>query len=414
MESRVWIAATSPPRRRWLMLALASGAVLSGAIAMTKGLSLSSRSERTAVPIALPQITTVTALGRLEPEGEVVQLSAPSSADGNRLAELLVREGDYVEVGQTIAIADNRDRLQAALAEAQAQVAIAEANLAVVEAGAKTGEIAAQEATIARYEAELATDTVAQAAVVARLEAELQTAIADEQRYRELYEQGAISASEWDSRRLSTEESRRQLEEGRANLTRVQSGQQQQLNEAIATLDRIAEVRSVDVAVAAAELRAALAAVDRAQAELDLAYIRAPQAGQILAIRTRPGEVVSSEGIVDIGRTGQMVAVAEVYESDIRKIELGQRARVTSTALPGIELAGEVERIDLQVQRQAVVNEDPAANIDAKTVEVHIQLDETSSAAVAALTNLQVTVRIETEPANWQAIAPPTIDPVRP
>ncbi|MGK7913156.1 MAG: efflux RND transporter periplasmic adaptor subunit [Synechococcus sp.] len=381
------------PGRRWIALLVAAGVVVGGAVVV------GSRVRRPVVnsePVALPEITTVTALGWLEPQGEMVELSAPSSTNGNRIAELLVREGDRVEAGQSIAILDNYAQREAALVEAQAQVEIAEANLAVVRAGAKTGEIEAQRAAVARYEAELLNNTAAQQATVARLEAELQTAEADENRYRQLYEEGAISSSEWDSRRLATEEARRQVEEGQANLARIQSGQQQQLNEAIATLDRIAEVRPVDVNVAAAEVRAARAAVVRAQAELDLAAVKAPQAGQIINIYARPGEVIS-DGIADIGRTSQMMAVAEVYESDIRKIQLGQAVQVTSSALPGVELAGEVEQIDLEVRRQSVINEDPSANIDAKTVEVRVLLDETSSQQVSGLSNLRVIVTVDTQ-----------------
>ena len=378
--------------RQWIAVLVAVGVVAGGAAIVGSRVRQSATEP---MPVVLPEITTVTALGWLEPQGEVVRLSAPSSANGHRIAELLVREGDRVEAGQEIAILDNYAQREAALAEAQARVEIAEANLAVVRAGAKAGEIQAQRAAIARYEAELRNNTAAQEATVARLEAELRTAEADENRYRQLYEEGAISASEWDSLRLATEEARLQVEEGQANLARIQSGQQQQLNEAIATLERIAEIRSVDVDVAAAEVRAARAAEARARAELDLAAVTAPQSGQIINIYARPGEVISTEGIVDIGRTSQMVAVAEVYESDIRKIRLGQPVQVTSSALPGVELTGEVEHIDLDVRRQTVINEDPSANIDAKTVEIRVLLDGASSQQVSGLTNLRVIVTVD-------------------
>ena len=384
------------PTLRWGMVAIAIGVALAGGLAIVTS-RISKLDSPSVDVVAIPKITTVTALGRLEPFGETIRLSASGSADGNRIAQLLVQEGEQVEAGQTIAILDNHQRLQAALSEALAKVAIAEANLAVVQAGAKAGEIEAQRAAIARYEAELLNNTLAQQATVARLEAELRTAEADEGRFRQLYEEGAISASEWDSQRLRAEEARRQLEEGEATLARIQSSQQQQLKEAIATLDRIAEVRPVDVTVASAEVQAARAAVEYAEAELELASIRAPQAGQVLKIHTRPGEVISSNGVVEMGQTQQMVAVAEIYESDIRKVQVGQPATVTSSALPGVQLSGQVQHIDLQVQRQTVINEDPAANIDAKTVEVKVLLDEPSSAEVAGLTNLRVTVTVETE-----------------
>jgi len=171
-------------------------------------------------------------------------------------------------------------------------------------------------------------------------------------------------------------------------LNRIKSSQQEQIIEAKATLNQIAEVRPVDVAVAEAEVRQAQAAERVAQAELDRSYIKSPQTGRVIKILTRPGEIVeNNQGIARIGETSQMYAVAEVYESDITKVQLGQTATITSSAIPG-KLIGKVENIGLEIERQEVVNTDPTANIDAKVVEVKVKLDEASSQKVAGLTNL--------------------------
>ncbi|MDJ0573364.1 MAG: ABC exporter membrane fusion protein [Pleurocapsa sp. MO_192.B19] len=339
----------------------------------------------------VPEIKTVTALGRLEPSGEVIQISAPSSTE--RVEELLVKEGDDLVKGKIIAILDSRKRAAADLKQAEERVRVAQANLAQVKAGAKTGEIEAQKAALARIEAERSNDIAAQEATVARLEAELKNAQVEYQRYQKLYAEGASSTSQRDTKQLTWETAQRQLEEAKANLTRISTATKEQIQEAKATLARIAEVRPVDVDIAAAEVREAEAAVETAQAELDLAYIKAPQAGQILDILTRPGEVVSSDGIARIGQTSQMYAVAEIYESDIGKVKVGQQVTVTSNALSE-ELHGTVERIGLEIQRQEVINTDPAANIDAKVVEVRVRLDEESSQKVSGLTNLLVNVEI--------------------
>jgi HlyD family secretion protein len=343
----------------------------------------------------MPEIKTVTALGRLEPSGEIIQISAPSSTEGNRVEELLVKEGDSINKGQIIAILDSCDRLQAALNQAQEQVRVAQANLDLVKAGAKTGEIQAQQAAIARIETERSNDIMAQTATVERMQAELNNARVEYQRYQILYRDGAISASERDSKYLALATAKERVEEAQANLNRIKSGQQEQLAEAKATLNKIAEVRPVDIAVAEAEVREAQAAYHTAQAELDLAYIKSPQAGEVIKIMTRPGEVVSSdEGIVRIGQTSQMYAVAEVYESDIGKVKLGQQVSVASSALSK-KLTGTVDSIGLEVERQEVVNTDPTANIDAKVVEVKVKLDPESSKQVARLTNLLVNVTID-------------------
>ena len=342
-----------------------------------------------------PEVTTVTALGRLEPMGEIIEVSVSSAAQGNQVAELAVKQGDIVRRGDVIAILDSRDRLEAELSQAKEQVAVAQANLALIKAGAKTGEIKAQEAAIARIQTERENNITAQQATVSRIAAEVDNAQVEYQRYERLYRDGAISASEKDSKYLTLATAKEQLAEAKANLNRIESAQQQQLAEAKATLDKIAEVRPVDVAVAEAEIRQANAAVKIVNAELNRAYLKSPQAGRVLKVLTRPGEVVSSDrGIARIGQTSQMYAVAEVYESDIAKVRLGQAATITSSAIAE-KLTGTVEEIGLEVERQEVVNTDPTANIDAKIVEVKVKLDRASSKQVAGLTNLLVRVTID-------------------
>ncbi|RCJ34796.1 ABC transporter permease [Nostoc minutum NIES-26] len=342
----------------------------------------------------LPELKTVTALGRFEPEGNVIKLSATTSTDGSRVEQLLVKEGDRIKAGQVIAILDSRDRLEAALKEAQEQVKVEQANLTRTQAGAKPGEIAAQQATIARLAAERQGDIKSQVANVARLQAEVGNAEAEDRRYQVLYQQGAISSSQRDSKRLTLETAQKNLQAAQAELQRIQSTSQQQLKEATATLNRIAEVRGVDVEAAKAEVSHAIATMNRAEANLKQAYVRSPQDSQVFEIHTHPGELVSNDGIADIGQTNQMYVVAEVYESDISKVRSGQQVRVISDVLPS-ELQGTVERKGLQVQRQNVVNTDPSSNIDNRVIEVHIRLDDASSQKAADLTNMQVKAVIE-------------------
>jgi HlyD family secretion protein len=99
------------------------------------------------------------------------------------------------------------------------------------------------------------------------------------------------------------------------------------------------------------------------------------------------------KGIVEIGNTNQMYVVAEVYENDINRVKLGQNATITQLNLPG-ELKGKVDRIGLLVAKKDVLSTDPAADIDARVVEVKIRLDTESSQRVTGLTNSKVRVAI--------------------
>lgn len=385
--------------RLWFAIAATTLLGISGALVWRSHQTNDLASEFAASSTSAEQVfspTTVTALGRLEPKGEIVNLTAPTSTQESRIETLLVKEGDRVEAGDLIAVLDNRDRLQATLLSAQEQVRIAEAKLAQTKAGAKSGELQAQRAEIARLEAAQIGDIATQQATIARLQAERNTAQAEFQRYQSLYERGAVSASERDANQLTYTSAQRRVQEAEAALNRIQSTSQQQLEQARATLNRIGEVRPVDVALAEAEVRSAVASVAEAQANLEEAEVRSPASGQILKIHTRPGETIASEGIVTLGQTDQMMVVAEVYQDDIAKIEPTQPVEIISS-ISSESFSGTVESVGLQVQQQQVVNEDPAANIDAKVVEVTISLDPDASKQLASLTNLQVTATINVE-----------------
>jgi HlyD family secretion protein len=124
---------------------------------------------------------------------------------------------------------------------------------------------------------------------------------------------------------------------------------------------------------------------------MPLLVINSP--GQIFEIHTRPGELITNNGIVDIGKTSQMYVVAEVYESDITKIIQGKEVRIVGDIFDQ-ELQGTVERINLQVQQQNLNNTDVTSNIDNRIIKVYIRLNKASSQQAAKFTNMQVKVII--------------------
>jgi len=89
-----------------------------------------------------------------------------------------------------------------------------------------------------------------------------------------------------------------------------------------------------------------------------------------------------------------MYDVAEVYETDIQKVRIGQPAEISSAVFSG-KLQGTVGQIGLKVDKQDIFDVNPQADTDNKIIDVKIRLKPEDSKKVADLTNLQVRVLIK-------------------
>lgn len=135
--------------------------------------------------------------------------------------------------------------------------------------------------------------------------------------------------------------------------------------------------------------------LEYAKARADSSIMFAPVDGKILKIVARPGEKVTNGSVIlQMGHVDKMYAIAEVYESDVSLVKIGQRATITSYALPE-EVVGTVERIGHIIYKNDVLDVDPASDIDARVVEVEILLE--NSELLQRLSNLQVNVAIHLE-----------------
>ncbi len=284
---------------------------------------------------AAQEATQVAALGRLEPRGGVVRIAAPStplSLAGSVVAELLVEEGDDVEAGQLLAVSDAAPALEAAVRVADAEL------------------------TRSRQAAEAAQSKADEACVIADV---LEREAARRDR---LLDQALASQEEAEQARGDA-----QAQAASCSAARV-----------------TARVSEADIEVASARLALR-------QAELARTRVLAPFSGRVLRITAEPGEYVGPEGILELGRVNQMMAIAEVFETDVRHVTPGQSAIVSSDALDG-DKTGRVAFVRPKVQKQDEIGTDPAARKDARIVEVGIALDDPGEAM--NLTHLQVEVVI--------------------
>lgn len=238
---------------------IAGSLVSVGLLAWSISQSMPAKSQTAATQITPPPAKQIVGLGRLEPADGIVKLSAPLTLDGDRIKELRVQEGSKIRAGQIIAVLDSVDRLQATLIHERQQVAISQAKLAQIKAGAKPGEIVAQRATIsrtkvqiegeqntqqkaisrikaqwdgdkaaqleaiARIRAQWEGDRAAQSAAIGKFQVELANARSELNRYQQLAQQGAISQSLLDNKKLAVASFGQQLREAEAIRTRIEN-----------------------------------------------------------------------------------------------------------------------------------------------------------------------------------------------
>jgi HlyD family secretion protein len=356
---------TSGGRRcRWRRVAAGVTLVAVAAVAIVAWRTRSVPAPSVAAP---PIVLNVHSLGYLEPKSEVIRLAAPSTMEQTRVERLLVAEGDSVRLGDVLAVLDNYERRAAAVAEAEARVEVEQAKLEQIKAGAKPGDLAAQKA------------------MVSRANSVLNESLIDLKRSERLVGRNAAPAAELDDAKLKV------------------ASAQEDLKHAESTLESLSEVRAVDVNQQERQIAAAQASLAMARAELAMTEVRAPIDGCILKICVRPGERIGDDGILEIGDTSEMYAVAEVYEADLPRVRLGQPAAVKLFTGAGEELQGEVAEIGMVVGKKDVLANDPVADTDARVVEVRVRLKPEDARVVERLSNARVEVTIDANDA--QAVA---------
>ncbi|WP_233220125.1 HlyD family efflux transporter periplasmic adaptor subunit [Pleurocapsa sp. CCALA 161] len=340
----------------------------------------------------------VVALGKLTPKGEVIKLSV-ANAEDSRVNQILVEEGDRVEKNQVIAVLQGLENRQRDLEAAEKEVELAQAKLDQVRAGeSKQAEFAAQEANISRLESQLRNEVAERQATIASAKAQLRQAQLTYDRNLSLQQQGAVSIQAFDQAKEGLDTAQATLNERLAQLDNTQQTLKQEINQERENLALLQEIRPVDVRVAEIEVEKAIIAVDKIKADLEDTKVKVPISGQILRINTRVGEQVNTEqGIVELGRTDEMYAIAEVYETDIGKVSIGQPATVSSEygGFTG-KLKGTVEHLGLQVGEKQLVEstEDPTQDENSRIVEVKVRINPEDSKKVAGLTNMKVRVEI--------------------
>jgi HlyD family secretion protein len=129
------------------------------------------------------------------------------------------------------------------------------------------------------------------------------------------------------------------------------------------------------------------------QAQLEKSIIYSPIDGVILKIISQPGEqMIQNKPILKMGNIENMFAIAEVYETDIKFVKVGNTAQISSQVLTE-PIEGKIEHIGLMIHKSKVTDIDPYSDVNSRVVEVKIRLPKNDF--VSKLSNHQVNVRIQ-------------------
>jgi HlyD family secretion protein len=338
------------------------------------------------------RLDKVTALGRLEPRGGVIALAGPP---GGVIARLEVGEGKAVRRGDVIATLDGRDGVVAEREHLQAQICEAERRL---EAEKRYEDALLTEARLGRRQVDELEpcEIEAQQAKVDLCRENQKDAKKRLEQLEGLSRSSAATTVEVDQARSAVRRTDDELKYAQMLLDKLSKAHEINVKR-LEVEDRKAEAGAAraERAIPIDSLRAGLKLIDAKLAQLE---IKAPADGRVLKVLARPGEATGVRPVVQLGDVDAMEAVAEVYETDRKRVREGQRAEVRSAALPEGRptLHGVVERVGWSVAKNDVLGLDPAADAYARVVEVRIRLDAEDGRAVRDLTNLQVDVTIET------------------
>lgn len=260
-------------------------------------------------PPPAPLRQEVTALGRLTPEGGLVNLSVPAGSVGGSevVQRWFVTEGAQIRKGELLARLSSWDQLQASVKEAEADLRAAQALLPSLKFS--------------------------------------------QGRARQLFSDGGISEQE--------------LGEVQANVISKQ-----------------------------ADIQTALAALNRVRSQLAAAEVRSPLDGSLIRIYSWPGMKETDDGLALIGRADRMQVWAQVFQTDVNRLRIGQAAEVRAET-GGFEgtIPARLNSIIREVSARDLFATTGNNDVNARVVLVKLDLDPAYRERVKRLSGLNVLVR---------------------
>ncbi len=341
------------------------------------------------------EIGPVYAQGRILPAAGIINVVAPP---GQRIAAILVSEGDQVVGGETeLATFAGQPKLQTQveLAESQGEDALRELEQQIMAAEGQV-KLAEKQVTAAELQLEMA-----RADQLLKIkEQQLQAANEKLDRLRQLEKDPVtriyvsrdaifdqeLALAEADSQlNLAQQQQQQAIDTAELNRESAELAWQQ----ARSALRQLVDLRNENRTL---QLTQKLARQAAREGELI-----APADGTVLRVFGKPGEAMVQTPLMQIGDLSKLTCQAEVVDRLIPSVAIGQAVSITSPAL-NQPISGRISHIGRVVISGLMNDPNPLAMVDKRVVEVTISIDEVDANVAERLINLQVTVQIHTEP----------------
>lgn len=324
-------------RMMWAVIIVVASVLLLAVVGPYLANRKTSRSEP---PPSVQAQQGLSAKGTVESSEEILVSSQVKGV----VSKVLVEAGDSVKKGQLLLVFD-MGKMQAQQLQARAAVAAAEARLAEVSTGFRSEDVAiAQQGN-------------------QRSDAVYREARDEVERMRRLLAKDAVTLVEVNRAEERFKIAEAQLKESEANLKKYRTGSRsEEVRQAKAAYDRaVADQKYIE---SVAKDYKILSPIDGVVAE------RHRDKGESTDIDTPLFKLVNPM----LSRVR-----AELEESEVGKVQSGQKAEVIVDAYPGKHFNGTVTRVFPVVQKKTQKNFDPMATFDIHTQEIHVALQDSSS-----------------------------------
>lgn len=216
-----------------------------------------------------------------------------------RVDKRLVDEGELVREGDVVALLDSSD-LASEVEIRRAELQMAQADLSELEAGSRPEEIAEAEAKLAAAKADKE-----------HLESDFHRAV-------ELYKKQTISVEEYIHSKGTYEVAVARMQEAEERFKLIKEGPRK---------ERIEQAR--------ARVKQTRAALKLAQVRLGYTKLVSPLSGVVLSKNIEPGEYVApGTPVVTVGDLEKPWLRAYIDETDLGRVKVGQRVKVTTDTYP--------------------------------------------------------------------------------